>query len=86
MNGPSSPDPNKPCVFPFKHLGKTYYECIENEQKTFLWCKTNSEGTKWGKCGDNCRNHSSGIFLTNEFNFRRISRSYVETTNLRIFS
>ena len=61
-NGPSSPDPNKPCVFPFKHLGKTYYECIENEQKTkdFLWCKTNSEGTKWGRCGDTCRNHSSG--------------------------
>ena len=54
---------NKPCVFPFKHNGKTYYECIENDQKTFLWCKTSSEGLKWGKCGDTCRNHSSGIFF-----------------------
>ena len=48
----NSPDPNKPCIFPFKSWGKTYYECIENDQKTFLFCKTNSEGTKWGKCGE----------------------------------
>ena len=60
--GAPSPDPNKPCVFPFKSTnnGKTYYECKENPGSIF-WCRTNIQGTKWGVCGDNCRNHSSGI-------------------------
>ena len=58
--GASSPDPNKPCFFPFKHSGKTYYECKENPGSIF-WCKTGSGSKEWGVCGDTCRNHSSGI-------------------------
>ena len=52
--------PNKPCVFPFKHLGKTYYECKENPGNIF-WCRTGPGSHEWGRCGDTCRNHSSGI-------------------------
>ena len=61
----SGANPNKPCIFPFKYNGGTYYACtLDNAHFTENkpWCSTlvdnqgnhiNGQG-KWGSCGSNC--------------------------------
>ena len=59
----SGPNPNKKCIFPFKHAGKTYFGCpIDPEDKTKRWCSTqvDSGGNhvtnkgQYGHCATNC--------------------------------
>merc|ERR1712243_413522 len=51
----SGATPNKPCVFPFRHWGKTYWTCTTDGDKK-PWCSTkvdrygNHELGNWGDC------------------------------------
>ena len=56
---PCTTDSGKPCVFPFKYLGKTYNECTW-ALAAEPWCSTqvDSDGNHityhWGYCGPYC--------------------------------
>ena len=51
--------PNKPCIFPFKFDGSTYYNC-KHEDDSPSWCSTkvdengNHVKGNWGDCGPFC--------------------------------
>ena len=48
-----NPEPDKPCVFPFKYLGKEYNECTTEGWGNVYWCGTTSTAqayTGWGLC------------------------------------
>jgi len=53
------PTPNRPCVFPFKHNGRTYSMCTDVAFNKF-WCSTatNLDGThiigQYGLCSSSC--------------------------------
>ena len=66
----SGPDPNVPCIFPFKFNGVTYHQCttagITNGDTT-PWCSTQVDdfgvfagGGNWGNCGSECQIASPG--------------------------
>ena len=60
----SGPNPGKPCIFPFKHNGKTFNGCdIDPDDRSKTWCSTkvDSRGNhitgqgEYGHCGNNCQ-------------------------------
>jgi low density lipoprotein-related protein 2 len=62
VSGASS---GKPCIFPFKFNGFTYFECTWNQAhltEHMAWCSTLVDATgqhvggqgKWGNCGEGC--------------------------------
>ena len=63
------PDPNKPCVFPFKHNGTTFITCAlsPNDDRPH-WCSTHVDEAgehiagkgNWGHCGSDCPFCTSG--------------------------
>ena len=63
------PDPNKPCVFPFKHKGNTFITCAlsPNDDRPH-WCSTLVDEAgehiagkgNWGHCGSDCPFCTSG--------------------------
>ena len=62
------PDPNKPCVFPFKHKGNTFITCALAPNDDKHWCSTLVDEAgehiaangNWGHCGLDCPFCSSG--------------------------
>ena len=63
----SGPDPNKPCIFPFKFRNVTYNTCTTSGNEagnTKAWCSTkvdnlgkhigNGQGN-WGDCESKCQ-------------------------------
>ena len=53
----NGPEPNKPCLFPFKYQDKVYNECTTDGYGSTYWCATafpvtNSAG--WGLCSSSC--------------------------------
>ena len=51
----TGPEPNKPCIFPFKYNGKEYNECTTEDYGDSLWCGTTYSVTHdagWGLCSD----------------------------------
>ena len=54
----SNPDPDQPCIFPFKWSGISHNSCINDADGN--WCSTqvNSRGEyidkKWGICSSTC--------------------------------
>jgi len=63
------PTPNRPCVFPFKHNGRTYSTCTNVSIGKF-WCSTatKSDGThivgQYGLCPSTCPSSSSDKFTS----------------------
>ena len=48
-----NPEPDKPCIFPFKYRGKTYNECTTEGWGNIYWCGTvpTAQGNAgWGLC------------------------------------
>ena len=64
----SGPDPNKPCVFPFKHRGNTFITCALADNDDKHWCSTLVDEAgehiagkgNWGHCGSDCPFCTSG--------------------------
>eukprot|EP00091_Calanus_sinicus_P024628 TRINITY_DN894_c0_g1_i12.p2 TRINITY_DN894_c0_g1~~TRINITY_DN894_c0_g1_i12.p2 ORF type:complete len:128 (-),score=32.93 TRINITY_DN894_c0_g1_i12:76-459(-) len=70
------PTPNKPCIFPFSHNGKTYQGCTPwtygGANQGTPWCstKTNGQGAhvngfgNYGFCGQDCPAATAlGVFI-----------------------
>ena len=60
----SGPNPGKPCIFPFKHNGKTFNGCnIDPDDRSKTWCSTKVDSLnfhvtgkgEFGHCGNNCQ-------------------------------
>ena len=67
----SGPDPNKPCIFPFKLYGNTYECCttaLNDPGNTDAWCSTMVDNWgghiggqgKWGTCESKCQPKDDG--------------------------
>ena len=54
----SGPDPNKPCIFPFKYQDQLHDECILQDDNKY-WCMTETANSsdvasKYGYCDLHC--------------------------------
>ena len=69
-NHPGLQKLNKPCVFPFRYQGTTYYECITKDNGDIPWCATKVRSDlryirrEWGICGPQCHMSNFFIYLT----------------------
>merc|ERR1712038_910962 len=61
-----SKDPNKPCIFPFKHKGKSYFGCPPDPDVAGRhWCSTEVDNRgnhvsgkgHYGFCDESCPRH-----------------------------
>ena len=54
----TGPEPDKPCIFPFKYNGKEYFECTAEGYEDNFWCGTTysvSDHAGWGYCSGPCK-------------------------------
>ena len=53
----TGPEPDKPCVFPFRYMGIEYNECTTDGYGSTYWCGTTFSVTNnagWGVCSSSC--------------------------------
>ena len=86
----SGANPGKPCILPFKYLGKTYNECTweHPSHPPEPWCSTkvNSDGIYevgyWGYCGPYCP--ISGLVLYKIYYYSHSSSPFLSKFQLKV--